>query len=85
MKAWIKSIVEYNNNKLSRSFAFFMQFLIVISVITFSIETLPNLKSQTRYILNSIEIFCVAIFTIEYLLRIFVADRKFKFIFSFFG
>jgi voltage-gated potassium channel len=85
MKAWIKSIVEYNNNKLSRSFAFFIQFLIVLSVITFSIETIPNLKSQTRYILNSIEIFCVAIFTIEYLLRIFVADRKFKFIFSFFG
>ncbi|MCA0153993.1 ion transporter [Winogradskyella vincentii] len=85
MKAYIKSIVEYNNNKLSRSFAFFIQFLIVLSVITFSIETVPNLKPQTRVILNSIEIFCVTIFTIEYIARIYVADKKFKFIFSFFG
>ncbi|WP_411896023.1 ion transporter [Winogradskyella sp. A2] len=85
MKAYIKSIVEYNNNRLSRSFAFFIQFLIVLSVITFSIETIPNLKPQTRVILNSIEIFCVTIFTIEYIARIYVADKKFRFIFSFFG
>jgi voltage-gated potassium channel len=85
MKAYIKSIVEYNNNRLSKSFALFIQFLIVLSVITFSIETIPNLKPQTRVILNSIEIFCVAIFTIEYIARIYVADKKFNFIFSFFG
>ncbi|MHA7843361.1 MAG: hypothetical protein ACX93I_08580 [Winogradskyella sp.] len=43
MKDTIKNIVEYNDNKLSKSFAFFIQFLIVLSVITFSAETLPNL------------------------------------------
>lgn len=85
MKQTIKNIVEYNDNKLSKSFAFFIQFLIVLSVITFSIETLPNLKPQTKTILNSIEIFCVVIFTAEYLARIYVADNKPKFIFSFFG
>ena len=85
MKSYLKSIVEYNNNKLSRSFAFFIQSLIVLSVITFSIETLPNLKPQTKVILQSIEIFCVVIFTLEYIARIYVADRKFKFLFSFFG
>lgn len=85
MKDTIKSIVEYNDNKLSKSFAFFIQFLIVLSVITFSVETLPNLKPQTKAILNSIEVFCVVIFTAEYLARIYVADNKPKFIFSFFG
>ncbi len=85
MKDTIKSIVEYNDNKLSKSFAFFIQFLIVLSVITFSVETLPNLKPQTKAILNSIEVFCVVVFTLEYLARIFVSDRKLKFIFSFFG
>ncbi|WP_426429480.1 ion transporter [Winogradskyella sp. HB-48] len=85
MKQTIKNIVEYNDNKLSKSFAFFIQFLIVLSVITFSIETLPNLKPQTKTILNSIEIFCVVVFTAEYLARIYVADNKPKFIFSFFG
>ena len=85
MKDTIKSIVEYNDNKLSKSFALFIQFLIVLSVITFSVETLPNLKPQTKAILNSIEVFCVVVFTLEYLARIFVSDRKLKFIFSFFG
>ncbi|MDH7914557.1 ion transporter [Winogradskyella sp. SYSU M77433] len=85
MKEYIKSIVKYNDNKLSKSFAFFIQFLIILSVITFSVETLPNLKPQTKVILNSIEVFCVIIFTVEYVARIYVSDKKLKFIFSFFG
>ena len=85
MKELIRNIVEYNDNALSKSFAIFIQFLIILSVVTFSIETLPDLKPQTRVILNSIEICCVVIFTLEYLARIYVADKKVKFIFSFFG
>lgn len=85
MKQYIKNIVEINDNKLSRYFAFFIQALILISVITFSIETIPNLKPQTRVILRSIEWFSVIIFSLEYILRIYVADSKPKFIFSFFG
>jgi voltage-gated potassium channel len=85
MKEFIKSIVEYNNTRRSRIFALFIQFLIVLSIITFSIETLPKLKPQTREILNSLEIFCVVIFSLEYIARIYVADKKLKFVFSFFG
>jgi len=85
MKAYIKSVVEINDNKLSRYFAFFIQGLILLSIITFSIETLPDLKPQTKSILNSIELFSVIIFSLEYVLRIYVADSKPKFMFSFFG
>ena len=85
MKQAIKNIVEDNDNILSRSFALFIQFLIILSVITFSLETLPKLKPQTKDILHSIEIFCVVVFTLEYLARIYVADNKPKFVFSFFG
>ena len=35
--------------------------------------------------LSGIETGCIAVFTIEYLLRVVVADRKLGFIFSFFG
>ncbi|MCK8480061.1 ion transporter [Psychroserpens algicola] len=85
MKQYIKSIVEINDNRLSRYFSFFIQALILVSIITFSVETIPDLKPQTRTILQSIELFCVIVFTIEYLLRIYVANSKLKFIFSFFG
>ena len=85
MRGFIKSVVEFNDNKLSRWFAFFIQALILVSLITFSVETLPNLKPETRYLLRAIEIFCVVVFTVEYILRIYVADSKPRFIFSFFG
>jgi voltage-gated potassium channel len=85
MKQAIKNIVEIYDNKRSRYFAFFIQALILLSIVTFSIETIPDLKPQTRTILESVEIFCVIIFTIEYLLKIYVADNKPKFIFGFFG
>ncbi|MGV6830853.1 MAG: ion transporter [bacterium] len=85
MRQKIKNIVEINDNKQSRYFAFFIQALILVSVITFSIETIPNLSEQTKFWLGIIELFSVIIFTAEYLLRIYVSDRKIRFIFSFFG
>jgi len=85
MKQYIKSIVEINENKLSRYFAFFIQALILLSIITFSVETLPDLDSQTKTVLQVIEWFSVIVFTLEYILRIYVADNKPKFVFSFFG
>lgn len=85
MKKYIKSIIEINDNKYSRYFSIFIQSLILISIIAFSIETIPDLKPKMRSILRVFEYFCVTIFTAEYLLRIYVADRKLKFIFSFFG
>ena len=85
MRTYIKSIVEINDNRLSRCFSVFIQLLILVSVITFSVETIPDLKPQTRTILQSIEWFSVIVFSLEYILRIYVSDSKPKFVFSFFG
>ncbi|WP_405410492.1 ion transporter [Maribacter sp. Asnod1-A12] len=85
MKQYLKNIVEINDNRKSRIFAYFIQILIFISIVAFSFETVSDLEPNTRKLLRVIEIFCVVVFTIEYLLRIYVADTKHKFIFSFFG
>jgi len=85
LKIIIRNIIESNNSNIGRCFNFFIQFLIVLSVVTFSIETLPDLKKSTRDLLGVIEIFCVVIFTIEYVARIYIAEKKLKFVFSFFG
>ncbi|MEP2238831.1 MAG: ion transporter [Maribacter sp.] len=85
MKQYLKNIVEINDNRKSRLFAYFIQALIFLSIISFSYETVPDLEPGTRKILKVIEVFCVLVFSIEYLLRIYVADNKFKFIFSFYG
>ncbi|MEO9659878.1 ion transporter [Maribacter dokdonensis] len=85
MKQYLKNIVEINDNRKSRVFAYFIQALIFISIISFSFETIPDLDVTTRKVLRAIEVFCVIIFSIEYLLRIYVADHKLKFVFSFYG
>jgi len=85
LKAFIKNIIESNTSKIGRAFDFFIQFLIILSVITFSIETLPDLQDSTRDLLNIIEVVCVIIFTTEYIARIYISEKKLKFVFSFFG
>ena len=85
MKKRIKSVVEYNDKRFSKIFAFFIQFLILLSIVTFSVETIPDLSPETIKTLHLIELISVIIFTAEYVLRIYVADSKPKFVFSFFG
>lgn len=85
MRDYLKNIVEMNHNKKSYCFAFFIQILIVVSIVSFTIETLPDLRPQSRALLRWVEIFCIALFTLEYALRIYVADSKVQFVFSFFG
>ncbi|MDA9558015.1 ion transporter [Vibrio sp.] len=85
MKAMLISIVNDTDTRLGRAFEVIIQALIFISVISFSIETLPDISSNTRDILFIIELICVAIFTVEYLLRIYVAEKILDFVFSFGG
>ena len=81
----IKSIVERSDTRAGRWFDLFIQTLIVLSLISFTIETLPDLSPGLQSILNVSELAIVIIFTVEYVLRIAVADKKLRFIFSFYG
>lgn len=85
MYSLIKEIIENNNSVKGRFFDYFIQILILLSLISLSIETLPNLSQETKGILSKIDIVCIVIFSIEYLLRIYVADKPLKYIFSFYG
>ncbi len=62
-----------------------IQVLIVISLITFSLETLPDLSQQSQRLLHAVEVLTVIIFTVEYAIRILVADNRVGFATSFFG
>ena len=81
----LKQIIEENDTGAGRAFDLVIQALIVLSLVTFSIETLPDLSAASRRFLRAIEVLTVIIFTIEYVLRIFLADNKVAFITSFFG
>ena len=81
----IKEIVENNTSKAGRYFDMFIQSVIIFSLISFSFETLPELNSSVLEFFRIAEIISVFVFSIEYVLRIIVADKKLKFIFSFYG
>lgn len=81
----LKQIIENHDTPAGRLFDFFIQGLIVLSLITFSLETLPDLPDGMRLALRVIELITVIIFSVEYILRLLVADRKLGFIFSFYG
>ncbi len=81
----IKEVIEDNATIEGRAFDLVIQTLIVLSITCFVVQTLPNLSATTRNVLQIINVATIVIFTIEYVLRVAIADSKIKFITSFFG
>jgi voltage-gated potassium channel len=81
----IKNIIEKSDSRAGKVFDLSIQFLIVYSLVTFSLSTIPDLSQGMLDFLYYSQVITVAIFSIEYLLRIFVADNKSRYIFSFYG
>lgn len=81
----LKTIIEETDTRAGLAFDIVIQILILISLVSFSIETLPNLSKDTRFWLYVVEVITVVLFTIEYMSRIVVADNRREFIFSFYG
>ncbi len=85
MKKFLRSVVEDNTTKKGKVFDFIIQALIFLSLIAFSIETLPSLPEWLINLLKAFETFCIYIFLAEYVLRVFVSKKPFNYIFSFYG
>ncbi len=81
----IKTVVENTDTRAGRVFALTVQALIVLSLVAFCVETLPGVSVSTLAFLQALEVVTVAVFTVEYLLRVAVADRRLGYVFSFFG
>lgn len=81
----LKQIVEESNTPAGRAFDLTILTLIMISLFSFSLETMPNLSETTRLWLERFETLSVIAFSLEYLLRVYVASPKKSYVFSFFG
>lgn len=81
----LKSVIEKNDTTLGKIFDLTIQSLILLNVFVFSLETLPEVKQEYPDAIFWFQRISLIIFTIEYVLRVIVADRKLSFIFSFYG
>ena len=66
-------------------FDYFIQALIILSLISFALETLPDLSPQHEDWLRAFEVSTVIIFTIEYCLRFWLSRPRGSYVLSFFG
>jgi len=81
----LKRIIEKSDTPLGRLFDLSVLGLIILSLVAFSLETLPNLSDAARSWLRAFELFSVIVFSLEYCLRVAVASPKREYVFSFFG
>ena len=81
----LKQIVEETDTRMGKVFDLTIQILIVVSAVSFAIETLPGLSSTTIRLLAISEAVIIGVFTAEYLLRLYFSQKKLSFIFSFYG
>lgn len=63
----------------------FIQVLIVLSLLSFALETVKSLPYAVREGLSLFEAFCIGVFTIEYLLRLKLSTSARAYAFSFYG
>jgi voltage-gated potassium channel len=81
----LRAILEGEDPRWGRTFEHLVYALIVVTMIGVTLETLPNLPHNWKIALAGLEVVVVAIFTVEYVLRIFAAERPLGYILSFWG
>lgn len=84
-KLHIRAMFNEPDHGVGRAFALVIQALIFASMISFAAETLPNLGPRAIAVLRWTEISLLAIFSVEYVLRLWAAPNRVGFMFSFFG
>ena len=85
MNARLVEIVERADTRAGRTFDLVVLALIVCSLVALSIETLPGLPAATTAALRLLEAVITLLFTIEYGMRLAAAERKWRYVFSFYG
>ena len=68
-----------------RLFEVLTQGLVLFSLVTFTLETVPSIEKRHGQTLEWVEAAIIALFACEYLLRLWVAEIRLRFVFSFFG
>lgn len=60
-------------------------FVIIMSVVLVVLESVPSIRNNHHDTLRTLEWIITFIFTVEYVLRIWVVNKPFRYIFSFYG
>lgn len=84
-KAAVREALEGTSPVVGRKVVLALQGLIVLSVLSIGIETLPGLRPGVSRALAALETVTIIVFTAEYLVRLVVTPRPLRYVFSFWG
>ena len=62
LKKTLYDLVEDNTTVKGKYFDYFIQILIILSLVSFSLETLPDLSTELISYLHLFEVFTIAVF-----------------------
>ncbi|MGV3541130.1 MAG: ion transporter [Rufibacter sp.] len=78
-------IIHGTDTPAGRNFDIALLWLILASIITVCLESVPSLRQEYGFLFLVTEWFFTACFTVEYLLRVYSYPRPLRYIFSYYG
>ena len=78
LRLQVFKVIEPNKAVASIVFEVFIIALILVSVVLIIVDTFPDIPDSVRRVFDYVEIFSIAVFTVEYLLRLFTADYLYQ-------
>jgi voltage-gated potassium channel len=81
----INNIVFGTDTRAGRNFDIILLWIILFSVLVVMLESVPELGSNFKPQFYAIEWILTIIFTIEYLIRLWISPKPFKYVISFWG
>lgn len=84
MKKTLSKLLTDTNSKAYYVVNDLIALVTVVSIVVIVIETLPSLALY-KNVFTALEWFTVAIFSTEYIARLYVSKKKFSYVFSFYG
>ena len=85
LKDKLHTIIFESETPAGKAFDVTLIILIIISIFTVIIESIPAVREQYGQVFLYMELVLTAVFTIEYLLRLYSVQRPLSYAFSFFG
>ena len=85
LKLKLYEIVFEADTPAGRKFDIFLFIAILISVIVVMLESIESVREKYSYLLRLIEWCFTILFSLEYIVRIFIVNHKSKYVFSFYG
>ncbi|TDO05095.1 ion transporter [Sunxiuqinia elliptica] len=85
LKQELYEIIFEADTPKGKAFDVILLITILISILLVLLESVPSINAEYRGLLRILEWVITLVFTLEYLLRIFIVKRPFKYIFSFYG